>query len=117
MALAGDRTDNIPGVRGIGEKKGLDILKKLSKPTIKTLYEEIDSIELTKSVKEKLINGKDDAFKFLQIVRLKKDIEIEPLYESTLNEEKLTKYFEKLQFKSILKNEKEMNLICKLSRK
>lgn len=59
-ALQGDSSDNIPGVPGIGPKTAGELIKKYS--TIENIYENIDSIEVTPSVRTKLINGKDSAF-------------------------------------------------------
>ena len=59
-ALQGDSSDNIPGVPGIGPKTAGELIKKYS--TVENIYENIDSIEVTPSVRTKLINGKDSAF-------------------------------------------------------
>ncbi len=59
-ALQGDSSDNIPGVAGIGPKTAGELIKKYK--TIDAIYEDIDSIEATKSVKTKLTLGKESAF-------------------------------------------------------
>lgn len=59
-ALQGDSSDNIPGVAGIGPKTAGELIKKYG--SIDNLYENIDGIEATVSVKNKLINGKDSAY-------------------------------------------------------
>ncbi len=56
-ALMGDGSDNIPGVAGIGEKTALSLIQKYH--TIAEIYENIDTIEVTKSVREKLIKGEE----------------------------------------------------------
>ncbi len=58
-ALMGDQSDNIPGVPGVGEKTALGLIQKYH--TVEYIYENIDSIEVTNSVRNKLINGKDSA--------------------------------------------------------
>ena len=58
-ALMGDPSDNIPGVPGVGEKTALGLIQKYH--TIQYIYENIDSIEVTNSVRNKLLNGKDSA--------------------------------------------------------
>lgn len=59
-ALMGDSSDNIPGVPGIGEKTALSLIGKYH--SIEYIYDNLDSIEVTKSVRTKLENGKDSAF-------------------------------------------------------
>ncbi len=57
-ALMGDSSDNIPGVAGIGEKTALSLIQKYH--SIHEIYENIDTIEVTKSVREKLIKGEEN---------------------------------------------------------
>lgn len=58
-ALMGDSSDNIPGVKGIGEKTALSLIQKYG--SVKAIYEQLDTIEVTKSVRAKLEAGKDSA--------------------------------------------------------
>ena len=57
-ALRGDPTDNIPGVRGIGEKTATALLQKFG--TLENIYQKLD--ELKSKTKELLIQSKEDAF-------------------------------------------------------
>ncbi len=57
--LMGDSSDNIPGVAGIGEKTALSLIQKYH--TVEYIYENIDTIEVTNGVRNKLINGRDSA--------------------------------------------------------
>ena len=59
-ALQGDSSDNIPGVAGIGPKTAGELIRKYK--TIDAIYEDLESIEATKSVKTKLADGKESAF-------------------------------------------------------
>lgn len=59
-ALMGDASDNIPGVKGIGEKTALSLIEKYK--NIEYIYENIDNIGLKGAMLEKLKNGKDSAF-------------------------------------------------------
>lgn len=59
-ALMGDSSDDIPGVKGIGEKTALKLISDFG--SIEKLYEELPGAELTKSVREKLEAGRDMAF-------------------------------------------------------
>lgn len=58
-ALMGDTSDNISGVKGIGEKTALSLIKQ--EGDVKTLYEHLADIKLTPSVRTKLENGNQDA--------------------------------------------------------
>lgn len=64
LALTGDSSDGIPGVKGIGPKAALDLIKKYQ--TIENIYEHID--EITGSVKEKLVADKEMALKSKYLV-------------------------------------------------
>ncbi len=57
--LMGDSSDNIPGVAGIGEKTALGLIQKYH--SVQYIYDNIDTIEITNGVRNKLINGKDSA--------------------------------------------------------
>lgn len=57
--LMGDSSDNIPGVPGIGEKTALSLIQKYH--TVQYIYDNIDSIEVTKGVRTKLENGRESA--------------------------------------------------------
>ncbi len=58
--LMGDSSDNIPGVAGIGEKTAFSLISKYK--SIESIYENIENIDVTNSVREKLVKGKEDAF-------------------------------------------------------
>lgn len=58
-ALMGDSSDNIPGVAGIGEKTALTLIQKYN--TVSNIYANIDSLEISVSVKNKLMAGKESA--------------------------------------------------------
>ncbi|MDR0821607.1 MAG: DNA polymerase I [Oscillospiraceae bacterium] len=59
-SLMGDASDNIPGVPGIGEKTALTLIQKYK--TIQNIYDNIAAIDVSKSVRDKLISGKDSCF-------------------------------------------------------
>ena len=58
-ALMGDSSDNIPGVAGIGEKTALALIQKYH--TISDIYSDLDAIDASKSVKDKLAKGRESA--------------------------------------------------------
>ncbi len=58
-ALMGDSSDNIPGVPGIGEKTALSLIQKYH--TVADIYADLDAVDATKSVKDKLAKGRENA--------------------------------------------------------
>ena len=58
-ALMGDSSDNISGVKGIGEKTALSLIKEQG--SVENLYKNLDDMTLTKSVRAKLESGYQDA--------------------------------------------------------
>ncbi len=102
-ALMGDPSDNISGVSGIGEKTAVKLIAKYH--DIDTLYKNID--DLKGKQKEKLVNGKDDAFMSRELGRICLNVPLEIAYddlafESIVNEESL-EMLRELEFKAVLK--------------
>ncbi|MBE6720037.1 MAG: DNA polymerase I [Ruminococcaceae bacterium] len=64
-ALQGDSSDNIPGVKGIGAKTALDLIARFE--SVDNIYKNIDTIDVTKSVRAKLENDKDNAYLSLKL--------------------------------------------------
>ncbi|HHP7232383.1 MAG TPA: DNA polymerase I [Xenococcaceae cyanobacterium] len=73
-ALCGDKSDNIPGVRGIGDKTALKLLEQYQ--TLDKIYEHLEEIKGT--LKQKLITDRENAFRsrFLATIALDTPIEI-----------------------------------------
>ena len=71
--LMGDSSDNIPGVKGIGEKTALTLLHQYD--TIENLYDHID--EVKGKVKEKLIAGKESAFESKKLATIYRDVPVD----------------------------------------
>ena len=59
-ALMGDSSDNIPGVKGIGEKTALDLIQKYQ--SVQNIYDKIDELPLSEKLKQKLIDGRESCF-------------------------------------------------------
>lgn len=74
-ALQGDASDNIPGVRGIGEKTAKDLVQKFG--GIREIYEKLENLDIKSSTKEKLVSGKDSAFMSYELGKINKDIPLE----------------------------------------
>jgi DNA polymerase-1 len=72
-ALTGDSSDNIPGVRGVGEKTATALLQKYG--TLEAIYEHVDEIESTR-FRSALIKGRDDAFLSQKLARIVTDVPV-----------------------------------------
>lgn len=108
-ALMGDSSDNIPGVKGIGEKTALSLLYKYQ--NIDNLYENID--EITGKLKEKLIDGKEMCFLSKTLATIDTNVPLdEKIEEAKFNfpfSNDVANFFKKYEFKSLL-NKKELFL-------
>ena len=103
-ALEGDKSDNIPGVKGVGEKTALNLLREYG--TLENIYDNIDNIK--GKLKDKLIADKDNAFFSKELATIYKDIDFnlsfEDLKRKEIDEEKLYNLYEELEFYSFIKN-------------
>ncbi len=108
-ALKGDPSDNIPGVKGIGEKTAIDLLKKFK--NLENLYEAIEKnknlIDVSDKIKESLIKYKENAFLSKKLIQLQKnspiDFNLEDCRWQQLNKEKAKEMFERFEFQSLIK--------------
>ena len=105
-ALQGDSSDNIPGVKGIGEKTALKLLQDYG--SLEGVYDNISNIKGAAATK--LINGRESAFKSKELVTIYKEVPLGFDLEDTKlekgNIELLKKKYEELEFYSFLKNMK-----------
>ena len=105
-ALMGDASDNIPGVKGIGEKTALKLLQEYK--TLDGIYEHID--EIKGKTKEKLEQDKDNAYMSYEIATIYKEVPIDINIDELKylgSTEKLNSLYEELEFYSFLKKEKK----------
>ncbi len=103
--LMGDSSDNIPGVKGIGEKTALKLLQDYG--SIEGIYENIDSI--TGKTKEKLLEDKESAFMSKDIATIYKEVPLEYSLEDlkyTGEKPGLIELYKELEFYSFVKNVK-----------
>jgi len=103
LALAGDTSDNIPGVPGIGEKTAIKLIKEFG--SLEGIYNNLDKIE-RKKLKENLIKHKDEAFLSRELARINKDvplkIDISSLRPKGPDKEALVHIFRELEFRELL---------------
>ena len=106
-ALAGDPSDNIPGVKGVGEKTAINLLSTYG--SLDNIYNNIDNIK--GALKTKLINDKDNAFLSQKLAtiytKVPIDFDLEKIKYRGAVEDKLNSIYTDLEFYSLLKNNKK----------
>jgi DNA polymerase-1 len=107
--LMGDKSDNIPGVPGIGEKTGIKLLKQYS--TIENLIEHTD--ELKGSIKKKIEENKELALMSKElatiITNVPLDIKLEDLEYGDYNKDDVIEKFKEFGFTSLISKLLEMD--------
>ena len=102
-ALMGDSSDNIPGVKGIGEKTALKLLHDYK--TLDGVYENLD--KLTPKMREKLEQDKDNAYMSYNLATIvcnvPMEIDINDVKIKERNTKELIALYEELEFNSLLK--------------
>ena len=102
-ALMGDPSDNIPGVKGIGEKTAISLISKYG--SLDGVYENIDSI--SGKTKEKLELDKENAYKSYDIATIYREVplgfDLEDCKYNGYDLEEYKKELEELEFYSLLK--------------
>lgn len=104
-ALMGDASDNIPGVSGVGEKTALKLIA--ASGSLDALYGDDAFFGAGKSVREKLIAGKDAAYLSQKLAQICRDVplhvEIDDLTWHGYDTKKLIDLFTKLEFHALSK--------------
>ena len=100
--LMGDKSDNIPGVPGVGEKTGIKLLKQYS--TIENLIEHTD--ELKGSIKKKIEENKDLALMSKElatiITNVPIEVKLEDLAYGDYNKDDVVEKFKEFGFTSLI---------------
>lgn len=103
FALAGDAVDNIPGVKGIGEKTAVSLISKFG--SLDELFNNLDDV--TKRQKTLIEEKKEDAVLSKELVTIKTDIDIETginnFEYNGFDSNKLREIFNELEFKNLLR--------------
>lgn len=103
-ALIGDTSDNIPGVRGIGEKTALSLIKEFA--SVDGLYENIDSTLITDGLRNKLINGKESCYMSRKLAEIcltaPIDTELSHYIPGERDDERLAKLLSELEMYKML---------------
>lgn len=101
-ALVGDKSDNIPGVAGIGEKTAVELLSKYG--TLENIYAHLD--EFKGNLRSKLEAGRENAFLSRNLAKIITDLAVPFDLESAKTErfdpEKVEDLFRELEFRSLM---------------
>ncbi|MEP6517264.1 DNA polymerase I [Microcoleus vaginatus] len=107
-ALCGDKSDNIPGVKGIGDKTALQLLEAYN--SLDGIYAAID--EIKGATKKKLEEGKEAAYHSQRMATIVQDVPLEINLEDCqligFDESALIPMLEKLEFKTFLSKVKQI---------
>lgn len=102
-ALRGDPSDNIPGVRGIGEKMAVELLQQFG--TLEEVYANLDKVAKDRT-RMLLTESKDNAFLSKDLATIKIDVplalDLDHARFGGFESEKVAKLFGELEFKSLL---------------
>lgn len=110
MGLMGDAVDNIPGVKGIGEKTAGALIQQFQ--TLENLFEHLDDVEKmkmrgAKRIRQILEDGKGKAFLSRDLATVKRDVPIDialpELRFTGFNLEKIRTLFTELEFTNLIK--------------
>ena len=103
QSLAGDSSDNIPGVPGIGVKTAAELINKYK--TLDILLKNINEIPQNKR-RETLLTNKDKAILSKKLVTLKNDVPVKEKLEDfimrNVNKEKLFEFLREMEFNRLL---------------
>lgn len=109
LALIGDKSDNIPGVPGVGEKSALPMLQAIG--DMDAIFENIEAVrELefrgAKKMPEKLLEHKDQAYLSRELATIKTDVSLQltddELIQGEPDKERLYQLYSELEFRSWL---------------
>jgi DNA polymerase-1 len=102
-AIVGDKSDNIPGVPGVGEKTAIALLEKFG--TLDGIYEHLSDVE--KRWATKLEAGKESAYRSYDLARIRTDLrltlDLEHARAHVFDAERIEAFFESLEFKTLIK--------------
>lgn len=102
--LMGDPSDNIPGVKGVGEKTAFSLIQKYQ--SIENIYEKLEGLEVTDSVRKKLAADQESAFLSKTLATIDRHVPMEFDFEAVRmqepNAKELGALFTRLNFKSFL---------------
>ena len=105
-ALMGDASDDIPGVKGIGEKTALGLIRQNG--NLDAVYDSLEngSLRIFPAIKKKLATGKNDAYMSRALAEIYCEVPIKPdifVKRKEIDRDKLYDFCKKLELFSIIK--------------
>ncbi|WP_225938366.1 DNA polymerase I [Leptothermofonsia sichuanensis] len=108
-ALCGDSSDNIPGVKGIGEKTAVQLLTEFG--SLEQIYASLDQVKA--AVRKKLEAGREDALRSQYLAQIHLDVpldvDLEAFRLQGFEDETLLPLLEKLEFNSFLSKIRQLH--------
>jgi DNA polymerase-1 len=105
LAMTGDASDNIPGVRGVGPKGAQKLIEEFG--SLENLYEHLEDVK-NANLQKKLMDAREMAFLSKKLVTIDQDMDIplsvEGLKLQKANREELSKVLDELEFSTFKKN-------------
>jgi len=102
--LMGDASDNIPGIRGVGQVTATKLIEMAD--SIDGIYKKINKLPISAKTKQLLEDGKEAAFQSRELGRIETKVPIELSWEdcrlANYKREEVVKLFEGLQFRSLV---------------
>ena len=103
-SLMGDSSDNIPGVKGIGEKTAYSLIEKYT--TLDNIYANIDNLDASAKIIEKLKNDEKMARLSYTLATINKEVPIDLQYDEVrvkeVNKDELYPLFKRLAFNKFI---------------
>lgn len=104
-ALMGDSSDNIPGVKGIGEKTAMSLVQSYG--SIDNIYSDTDALEVSDSVRRKLVDGRSDAYLSYELATIDRNAPVDFKFEDAeireYNNSELAQILSRLNLRSLLR--------------
>ncbi len=102
-ALVGDTSDNVPGVKGVGEKTATQLLQRFG--SVEGIYEHLDEIT-AKRARTALEQGRESAQLSKQLVTIKTDVALKVKWEdcrtAVFDRDKVIRLFREIEFRSLM---------------
>ena len=103
-ALMGDASDNIPGVKGVGEKTAMDLIRRYQ--SVEAIYADLDQVEAKPAVLKKLAEGREQAMMSYDLATIRTDAPLdfkpEDAARHEVNQAALYQLFLKLEFSKLI---------------
>ena len=100
----GDSSDNIPGVKGIGEKTGMSLIQSYG--SVAEIYEKLPELELKPAVRKKLEEGKEQAEMSYDLATIRRNAPVDFAPQDALrkpiNQSALYQLFSQLEFHKMI---------------